>query len=325
MLNVTRLGINPAQINKESESIDQSGLMIHVCRIYINIYSEYNEKGHEYTVGLYNRAEWCHLLFAYVCRTHFGSNSASLLFERERDRRKRGVREALLLWRPAWGWLYPSGLILVLYLWACALTPPAAPPSRTFSLITAVPFPQRGNQTHLSDEQRDLLTARGVNAGYNSKQNIVSGFCAWMCTYTVCVCVSKKTSDIESEAGRADENGGWHGGRGEIQGKLTVTTFTITGIRGHMLWNHNTGRGEQMVKTQKNTHKYTLSDGGRPGKPWRNPNVNPVQRKKPTLLHQQGESPGRNSHTSVFPSSFSTETVNRTVMCTVPRSFSTLL
>lgn len=247
------------------------------------------------------------------------------LRERERDRRKRGVREALLLWRPAWGWLYPSGLILVLYLWACALTPPAAPPSRTFSLITAVPFPQRGNQTHLSDEQRDLLTARGVNAGYNSKQNIVSGFCAWMCTYTVCVCVSKKTSDIESEAGRADENGGWHGGRGEIQGKLTVTTFTITGIRGHMLWNHNTGRGEQMVKTQKNTHKYTLSDGGRPGKPWRNPNVNPVQRKKPTLLHQQGESPGRNSHTSVFPSSFSTETVNRTVMCTVPRSFSTLL
>lgn len=319
--------MNPAQINKESESIDQSGLMIHVCRIYINIYSEYNEKGHEYTVGLYNRAEWCHLLFAYVCRTHFGSNSVSLLFERERerDRRKRGVREALLLWRPAWGWLYPSGLILVLYLWACALTPPAAPPSRTFSLITAVPFPQRGNQTHLSDEQRDLLTARGVNAGYNSKQNIVSGFCAWMCTYTVCVCVSKKTSDIESEAGRADENGGWHGGRGEIQGKLTVTTFTITGIRGHMLWNHNTGRGEQMVKTQKNTHKYTLSDGGRPGKPWRNPNVNPVQRKKPTLLHQQGESPGRNSHTSVFPSSFSTETVNRTVMCTVPRSFSTLL
>lgn len=117
--------MNPAQINKESESIDQSGLMIHVCRIYINIYSEYNEKGHEYTVGLYNRAEWCHLLFAYVCRTHFGSNSASLLFERERerDRRKRGVREALLLWRPAWGWLYPSGLILVLYLWACALPP----------------------------------------------------------------------------------------------------------------------------------------------------------------------------------------------------------
>lgn len=123
MLNVTRLGMNPAQINKESESIDQSGLMIHVCRIYINIYSEYNEKGHEYTVGLYNRAEWCHLLFAYVCRTHFGSNSASLLFERERDRRKRGVLEALLLWRPAWGWLYPSGLILVLYLWACALPP----------------------------------------------------------------------------------------------------------------------------------------------------------------------------------------------------------
>lgn len=57
MLNVTRLGMNPAQINKESESIDQSGLMIHVCRIYINIYSEYNEKGHGYTVGLYNRAE----------------------------------------------------------------------------------------------------------------------------------------------------------------------------------------------------------------------------------------------------------------------------
>lgn len=139
--------------------------------------------------------------------------------------------------------------------------------------------------------------------------NWINGFCALMCVhiYSQCVCVSEKALDIKSEARHADENGEWHEGGGGVHGKLTVTTFTITGIRGHMLWNHN--MGEQMVKTQKHTDKYTPSQmEGNPRllffrqsrKPLKKPTCEP-KHKENTLLHQQDESPGRKSHFSNFP------------------------
>lgn len=169
--------------------------------------------------------EWC----LCTCAGH-SSDPIQLGFARGLcQRRKTGVREALLLWRPAWGWLCPRRLISPSLCSRCLLEHSAS--------SSSLQCPSQGGEirpTFLTDDFIHSEAARGgvfffsrlcTDIMLDTTLNIlnwINGFCALMCVYmySQCVCVSEKASDIKSEARHADENGEWHERGGEYMENL---------------------------------------------------------------------------------------------------------